>query len=142
MVRAGAGEGVGACAHLFAALARYKLKYSGYRRRINARGYVEVQVGKRHPRANKAGMQYEHRLLMEEILGRALATYEEVHHLDGDRSNNDLLNLEFLEKEHHSRYHSVFRVRDLLGRFQPDEDGDEDVPWLPPGAVELVEVPF
>lgn len=44
---------------------------------------------------NVAGRQYkEHRLVMERELGRPLHANENVHHIDGDRLNNDPSNLE------------------------------------------------
>lgn len=111
------------------------------RRRVNQRGYVEVQLGKSHPQANAAGWQYEHRLVMEAHLERRLQQYEEVHHLDGDRSNNQLMNLELLEKVDHATYHAVYKPRDVLGRFKAEE-GDLDLAYLPPGHAALAEVPF
>jgi hypothetical protein len=46
-----------------------------------------------------AGKQYkEHRLVMERVLGRPLTTNENVHHIDGDRTNNDPSNLELWAK--------------------------------------------
>jgi len=49
-------------------------------------GYIRLKVGKRWVR--------EHRYVMEQQLGRPLEKYEHVHHKDGDRSNNQLDNLE------------------------------------------------
>ena len=102
---------------------------------------VEVQLGKGHPQANAAGWQYEHRLVMEAHLERRLATYEEVHHLDGNRSHNELLNLELVEKIDHATYHAVYKPRDVFGRFKPEE-GDLDLGFAPPGHASLIEVPF
>jgi len=56
-------------------------------------GYVLVRVPKGHPGRTKAGYVREHRLLMEQQLGRQLLTTEVVDHIDGNKSNNDLSNL-------------------------------------------------
>lgn len=42
----------------------------------------------------------EHRLVMERHLGRSLQSYETVHHRDGDRLNNDIVNLELWSSRH------------------------------------------
>lgn len=51
--------------------------------------------------------QYKvHRLVMENKLGRKLKPSEEVHHLDGNRTNNREDNLHlFPNKSEHSKYH-------------------------------------
>jgi hypothetical protein len=36
----------------------------------------------------------KHRYVMQQHLGRALEEYEQVHHKDGDKENNDISNLE------------------------------------------------
>ena len=63
------------------------------------------------------------RLLLEEKLGRELLPDEDVHHIDGDPSNNDITNLELKmhgehQKEHaaaHIKYHDVEAVCENCG---------------------------
>lgn len=48
----------------------------------------------------------EHRLVMQNYLGRELTVDEIVHHIDGDKSNNKIDNLMlFLNKAEHTRHH-------------------------------------
>ena len=47
-----------------------------------------------HPQANQAGYVQEHRLVVEEHLGRYLLPTEVVHHIDGNPANNSIENLE------------------------------------------------
>lgn len=69
-------------------------------------GYVRVRrVG--HPLAGVDGYVYEHRLVWFEAHG-AIAPGMHVHHIDGDRANNDLANLELVSNSDHQRtHHSV-----------------------------------
>lgn len=57
------------------------------RRCVDRDGYVVVVVAPGRTRS-------EHRLVMEEALGRLLASWETVHHINGDRSDNRLENLQ------------------------------------------------
>lgn len=47
-----------------------------------------------HPNKNSQGYVAEHRLVMEEHLGRYLEPQEVVHHIDKDKQNNSIENLE------------------------------------------------
>lgn len=64
---------------------------------LDADGYVLVYVPN-HPHATKAGRVREHRLVMELTLGRHLLPEEVVHHIDGDRANNDPSNLQVFDR--------------------------------------------
>ena len=60
--------------------------------RINKDGYIMVYAPE-HLNANKRGYVYEHRLVMSGLINRPLYPDEVVHHIDGNRSNNDPSNL-------------------------------------------------
>lgn len=60
-------------------------------------GYVLVVAPPGHPRARHDGTLLEHRLVMEQRLGRYLEDWELVHHKDGNRQHNNWENLELLD---------------------------------------------
>lgn len=85
--------------------------------RLISRGYTYLKRPN-HPSANKAGYVAEHRIVMEEFLGRYLNENEVVHHKDENRGNNCIENLEVLDtnSEHFKKFHLL--KRDKLGRFK------------------------
>ena len=59
-----------------------------------------------NPRATNEGYVYTHVIIAEKKLGRYLTPEECVHHIDGDKYNNDLDNLMvFKTKADHSAFH-------------------------------------
>jgi hypothetical protein len=79
-------------------------------------GYYEITTGKNKGRS-------VHVVLMEQKIGRRIYSHECVHHKDGDRSNNDIENLELMTKSGHTRLHATERIikgvsRDKKGRFK------------------------
>ena len=70
------------------------------------RGYQYV-LAKGHPFATSRGYVLEHRLVMEKSLGRLLNPDEVVHHINGDRTDNRLENLQlFKSKAAHRNHHA------------------------------------
>jgi len=73
----------------------------------NSHGYILI-MKKDHPNANSYGYVPEHRLIMEELLGRYLYPEEIVHHIDENKSNNHPNNLWlFNNKSEHMRFHNL-----------------------------------
>jgi len=70
-------------------------------RTITKAGYVMIWAPD-HPTCQHKTKKYvlEHRLVMEEMLGRLMLPSETVHHKDGNRQNNDPANLELRQGAH------------------------------------------
>lgn len=70
--------------------------HNEHRRRAQVRrdGYVIVFVGRDAPNATKSGHIFEHRKVMQDLLGRALLPEENVHHKNGIKNDNRPENLE------------------------------------------------
>ena len=58
-----------------------------------------------HPLASKNGLVYEHRYVMWQSIGRMFKDDECVHHIDGDRANNNLDNLQLMTNSEHTLLH-------------------------------------
>ena len=69
-------------------------------KRISSWGYVLILVGVDR-------YEFEHRLVMECAIGRKLDRNEHVHHINGNKQDNRLENLEIMTKADHCRHHSI-----------------------------------
>ncbi len=77
-------------------------------RRIGKDGYVVLWLPD-HPYKDYHGYVREHRVVMEKSLGRHILPDEVVHHVDGDKQNNELDNLQLMTPQEHMSYHSKDR---------------------------------
>lgn len=68
-------------------------------RQKNKDGYILVH-GPDNDMANSHGYVFEHRLVMSRKIGRSLFKNETVHHINGNRSDNRIKNLELWVKPH------------------------------------------
>ena len=69
--------------------------------RRNDSGYIAIYQPN-HPHAQSHGYVLEHRLVMERKLGRYLESYEIVHHIDGNKKNNNDENLFLTTRKIHT----------------------------------------
>ena len=59
-------------------------------RLVNDEGYVKIRIGEPGGRR----YEFEHRVVMEQVLSRPLAPNEQVHHINGVKDDNRPANLE------------------------------------------------
>ncbi len=91
---------------------RFGMRNPNYKkgRYVDKHGYVVVL--KRRGRRNY--YVYEHRMVMEKHLGRCLRPDEQVHHLNGVKTDNRIENLQVLSASEHTQLHQK-QLRKQIG---------------------------
>lgn len=114
-------------------------KFTG--RVITTGGYIAHRcVG--HPRASGTGHYvFEHILVMERYLGRHIKRDEVVHHINHNRQDNRIENLQLMTNGEHSKHHNAERHKEIDKRlcnkcgqkttvYRKDKSGYKSLYWF------------
>lgn len=91
--------------HLSKIKREYRKREHSSCRKIDKSGYVLI-YDRNNFMSDVSGYVREHRLVMSKHIGRLLKANEVVHHIDGNKSNNNIDNLVLLTKSSHQSLHT------------------------------------
>lgn len=81
--------------------------------KIVSKGDYNYAVVPDHPNRTKNNYVLEHRVVMENHIGRLLDSSEVVHHINGNKKDNRVENLEVMTALEHSLHHGEDRERQV-----------------------------
>lgn len=81
---------------------------------VKSNGYLWAKCPN-HPNCFKNGYVLAHRIVIENYLGRILRNNEFVHHKDGNKTNNNISNLEVMTLSEHAKHHYYERIKNGCG---------------------------
>lgn len=105
------------CSHV--CYAKNRIKRGAYKKRIISKKYIYIYMPS-HPNAIGTKKLYiaEHRLKIEEKIGRYLTDKEIVHHKNENTMDNRIENLQLMTNSEHIKYHKSKSRRNKYGRFK------------------------
>lgn len=78
--------------------------------------YIYAKV-RNHPNRTKNNYVLAHRVIVENSIGRLLESFEVVHHINGDKKDNRIENLQILTASEHASLHGEATLKCYL-KFQ------------------------
>lgn len=75
--------------------------------KIIKKGDYLYAIVRDHPNKTKNNYVLHHRIVMENHLGRLLTQDEIVHHIDGNKHNNEITNLQLMTNIEHTKHHVI-----------------------------------
>lgn len=88
--------------------------------KVISKGKYNYVIVRNHPKATANGYVLEHRIVMENHLGRLLEDDEIVHHKNGDKKDNRIENLIVMKLKDHSRIHALRTGRKFVDLKCPE----------------------
>src|SRR6187431_2386826 len=80
---------------------------------IGSKSYVIV-FDRNHPLADKKHRIQQHRIVMEKYIGRYLRKDEVVHHINENKKDNRIENLQLMTRSEHQRFHTKKDMSDRV----------------------------